>query len=300
MIFRTQSETESNKKLQEVAVRSLVCEVPNCVLVFISAILSASMIIWVDFLGSFSAVLHSLFVFLITQSIEKNEQDSYRFDSMRLETMASLICDVLMIGSYITLLIAAVYKIIHPSRINEAVYLYFVVKITDILFDVYFYRKQKSIYENDSSKINETELAYWKNSFLADTLIGLLSVGTYLLMKYEWSWRINPIVSVLLSVFFVCGSINRIKESVGELFDKALPVPQQDKVIDALLEQRRECLQRMDDVKIFRLNNKIHVVIKAKYKDTTTFQQQLKLLKDWNGAVQKIYPESVILVEIEN
>lgn len=298
MIFQTENETESNKKLREIACQSLMCEIPNFILVFVSAIMSASMIIWVDFLGSFSAVLHSLFVYIITRRIKGSEEDSYCFDCLRMETMTSFICDLLMIGGYITIVIVSVYKIMHPSGMKEGVCLYFLVKTIDILFDVYFYRKQKRILEKYSSKINETETANWKNNLLIDTLIGVLSVATYLLTKYEWSWRLNPAASLVLSVFFIMGSIKRIVGSFDEMIDKALPVPQQNEIIDLLLEHRNQCLERIDDVKIYRLDNNINIVVNARFKKTATFQQQLQLLGDWNVAVRNVYPESDVRVEI--
>ena len=228
MLFRTENDTESNKKLRELSFRSMLAEFPNFVVVLISAIMSNSLIVWADLLGSFSAEMQSAVVFLITRKIGKIADDSWHFDVARLEAMASFICDLIMIAGYITLVVGAIPGILHPSVTNKWIVFYFVIKIIAILFDLYFYINQKKIYAANPSKVNETETANWKNNLLIDTLIAVVSVVSFVFLKYEWSLYLSPIATVLLSGCFIIGCGKRIKASFDELVSAAVPKIQQD------------------------------------------------------------------------
>lgn len=299
MLFRTENETESNKKLREISFRSMLAEFPNLVVVLISAIMSNSMIVWVDLIGSFSAELHSAVIFLITRKIGKIADDSWHFDVARLEVMASFICDLIMIVGYISLVVGAIPEILDPSVTNKWIVFYFVIKIIAILFDLYFYYNQKKIFVVNPSKVNETETANWKNNLLIDTLIAVISVVSYVFLKYKWSLYISPIATVLLSCCFIIGSGKRIKSSFNELVNTAVPTVQQDVIVDILLKQRSEYVERIGNIRCYALDHTLNIVIGVAYKKETTYHQQIQLLQNWREAINEKYPESIVSIELE-
>ena len=121
MYFRVENETETNQKLRALSIRSMIAELPDFVLVLISAIVSGSLIVWADLLGSFSAMLHSAVVYLITRKIGRIAGDSWRFDVTRLEVMTSFICDLIMIAGYLALVVSAVCELPSPSAVNSRI-----------------------------------------------------------------------------------------------------------------------------------------------------------------------------------
>ncbi len=211
MLFRVQNETESNQKLRAISVKSMIAELPDLILILISAIISKSLVVWADLLGSFSAELHSVVIFLITRKIRKAAGDSWRFDVARLELIASFICDLIMIAGYLALVISAIYELRDPSALNKDIYFYFAVKAVAILFDLYFYHNHKKLYDSSPSAIYETEKANWKNNLLIDVLVTAITVVSFILLQYDWSRYISPVAAILLSCFFILGSIRRVE-----------------------------------------------------------------------------------------
>ncbi len=299
MLFRTENETESNKKLREISLKSMIAEFPDFIVILISAIMSGSLIVWVDLLGSFSAEMHSVVVFLITRRIGKIADDSWHFDVARLEVMASLICDTIMIIGYLALIAGAVPGMIHPSVVNGWIVFYFIVKIIAVLFDLYFYRNQKKIYAANPSKVNETETVNWKNNLIIDILIGAISIISFVFAEYKWSLYISPAATILLSCCFIIGCGIRIRESFNELVNKAVPTMQQDVIVDILLKNRSDCVERIGDVRCYVLDRKLNIVIRIAFRKDTTYQQQTKLLQTWKDAVNEKYPESIVSIELE-
>ena len=300
MLFRVENETESNKRLREISFRSMIAESPNFVIILISAIMTDSLIVWVDLLGSFSAELHSAVIFLITRKIGKFADDTWRFDVARLEVMASFICDLLMIAGYLTLVIGAIPDILHPSVMNRWIAFYFVIKVISVLFDLYFFYNQRKIYVSNPSKVNETETASWKNNLLIDAIICAISVVSFVFLKYKWSWYISPIATILLSLCFIVGSGRRIKSSFNELVSAAVPVIQQDEIIDILLEHSSDYVDRIGNIRCYALDRKLNIVIGIAWKNDTTYQQQIQLLHIWREAIYERYPESIVCIELED
>lgn len=300
MLFRIQNETESNKKLREISFKSMLAELPNFFVVLISAIMTGSLIVWVDLLGSFSAEMHSIVIFLITGKIGKNADDSWQFDVARLEVMASLICDTIMIVGYLTLIVGAVPEILDPSAVNGWIVFYFIIKIIAVLVDLYFFSVQKKIYDASPSKVNETETENWKNNLIVDALIGAISIVSFVFLKYEWSRYMSPIATILLSCCFIVGSVRRIRESFNELVNTAVPTMQQDVIIDILLKNRSEYVERIGDIKCYILDRRLNIVVKIAYRKDVTYQQQTELLHIWREAINEKYPDSIVSIELED
>lgn len=300
MIFQIDNEEVSNKKLHDVSVKSLILELPNLLLMLISAIIAHTMIVWLDVLGSVGAVLHSAIIVWITRKIRKITNDAYQYDSGRLEIMASLICDILMLLSYFTLIYNAFYDILSPSFVNQGIVLYLFVKIFDILFDFYFYHSVKKIYQEHSSKVNESVFLNWRNNLLIDLIIGFISVAVYFMKAYSWSRYISPGATIILSVLFIIESGIRIRNSFDQLIDAPISILEQDKIVDILLENyNKNDVDHVDGVKCYIIESKLNIVIGVVYKEKTTYQEQIKLLKVWSNAIRKQYPNSIISVELK-
>ena len=299
MIFRIEKEVASNKILRDISFKSLVLELPNLVLILFSALQSDSLIIWVDVLGSLNSELHSAIVYFATKNIEKNSGNFYSFDIPRLEILTSLFSDTLMIIGYFILIFTAFYDMFFYTLLaNEWVLFYLVIKGFDTLVDFYFYISQKKIYDNNPSSINETELANWKNNAIIDVILGTLSIITFMLVKHKWNRYINSIASILLSIYFVYGSIIRLTKSFNELINTSISLPKQDMIIDVLLKNRSECLEKVEDVKCYYVDHTLNINLKLVFKKETTYEEQTKLLKVWIENIKNIYKDSVVHAEI--
>ncbi len=301
MLFQVENEIGSNKKLHDISVKSLILEFPNLLLMFISAIIANTMIVWLDVLGSLSAVLHSALIVWITRKIWKITNDAYHYDAERLEEMASLICDILMLLSYLTLIYNAFYDVIYPSSVNQGIVVYLFVKIIDLLFDFYFYHNVKKIYQDHPSKVNESVFLNWRNNLLIDLIIGVISVIVYFMRLYSWSRYISPGATIILSVFFIIESGKRIRNSFDQLIDAPISILDQDKIVDILLEYcGKNDVDRVTGVRCYILESKLNIVIDIVYKEETTYHKQMQLLQIWSNAIKEQYPNSVISVELKN
>lgn len=299
MIFRIENETKSNEKLRDISFKSLVLELPNLILILFSALQSDSLIIWIDVLGSLSAEMHSAIVYWATKSIEKSKGNFYSFDIPRLEVLISLFSDTLMIIGYFILIFTAVYDMFFYTLLaNEWVLFYLVVKGIDTLADFYFYINQKKIYKNNPSSINDTEMANWKNNLIIDIILGVLSIITFVLIKHQWNKYVNSIFSIILSVYFVVGSLKRLKKSFSELINISISFPKEDKIIDVLLKNRSECLEKVEDMKCYYIDHILNINLKLIFKNNTTYEEQRKLLKIWIDDIKNIYKDSAVHAEI--
>lgn len=298
MIYRIAGETESNQKLCEMSLRSFLALLPNAILILFSAIKSNSLIVWVDAIGTLSAELHSAIVYMITRKIRKSAGGFYSFDVSKMELMASFFSDLIMVVGYIILVGSAVYEIISPLATNQWIVFYLIVKAYDTAVDSYFYINQRKIYKSNPSSVNKTELANWRNNLLLDIIIGGVSIVSFFLVRYRWSWYISPVATIILSMYFIYDSAIRLKNSFGELIHTTISIPKQDEIIDILLNQRADCLEKVEDVRCYYVDSKLYIILKIVYKEDTTYKEQMQALKIWSNAIEEIYPNCVIHAEI--
>ncbi len=298
MLFQMQNELDSNKKLREISLKSLITEFPNLVLTLVSAVLSNSMIVWFDVLGSFSVELHNIIMFLVTRKIKNVTNNSYRYDVVRLEIMTSLICDLLMFLSYFLLIYSAFNEILKPEATNEWIVLYLAVKSVDLSLDTYYFLNVRKVYKSRQSKVTETEYSNWKNHLLLDVVVGLISIAVFFLRSYEWSWFLSPAATIVLSFSFIWGSSKRIKDSFNQLIDSPISIGKQDEIVDMLLEHKDSCLERLDEVKCYILDLELHIVIKLAFKPETTYEKQTQLLQTWSKTIKEKYPKSIVTLAI--
>jgi len=270
MLFQMENEEDSNKKLREISFKSLITEFPNFILTLVSAILSNSMIVWFDLMGSFSEELHNVIMFLVTRKIRNISSNSYHYDVERLEVMTSFMCDILMFLSYFLLMYSAFTEILNPSATNEWIAFYLAVKSLDLSFDTYYFFSVRKVYKKHRSKVTETEYSNWKNHLLLDLVVVFITVAVFFLRDFSWSWFFSPAATLLLSLSFIWGSCKRIKDSFKQLIDSPIAIGEQDKIVDILLAHPAPCIERIEEVKCFILDQKLHIVIRIIFKDEST------------------------------
>ena len=167
-----------------------------------------------------------------------------------------------------------------------------------MIFKIENETKSKKIYNNNPLRINETEIVNWKNNLIIDIILGMLSIITFMFTKHHWNKYINSILSIILSIYFALGSLKRLVKSFNELINTSIPFPKQDKIIDVLLKNHPLCLEKVEDVKCYYINQTLNINIRLVFKKETTYEEQTKLLKIWIDDIINIYKDSVVHAEI--
>ena len=204
------------KEQKKVGMLSFLAELPNFIAVLVSAILSRSLIMWLDLVDSFSNVARSSSIFLSSGRLEGKKVK----DPERLEFRVAMFCNISVLVGLLILLGTSANQIINPSEPQAFLLVAVILKVINVTIDVYMFVRQAKILRQGETAIVRAEY----NGLLKDTIFDgvtlFIVLISYFLIKYKWSWYISPVMCLLMCLFFIGKYINDIRVLVKQHREK--------------------------------------------------------------------------------
>ena len=212
----------------------LLAEVPTLIETVLSAIFSGALLLYVDLLDSLGYIIRYALIIILSKKLSKNLQFEYNYGIGKIEAIASLLCDgIVLFGMFLTSCIS-VYSIFFPSKPSDLLIGVAGFKLYDIIWDFAFFAKQRKIFKNHNSAIIETNYAAALGALLFDIIAFVSLMAMWLLRNNPIGGYISPVVSMFAVVYLTVGCMKRIKMALNELTDKTLPEEQQMKILNTL------------------------------------------------------------------
>lgn len=274
-------ETSSYNKQQKLTIMQFFLELPNFIAVLLSAIFSGSLIVWLDFIDSLSGIFGEGVVMAQSRKLSKDLKFKYNYGVGKVEALTTILCEGIAIGGLVCIMIISIIEIINPAKPSDLIIYVVVLKIINVLLDLFFVYKQYKIKKESSSKIIEREFVSNIGALAFDmaTLLSLLFI--WLFRNYLFSWYIAPILSLVIAIVFTFFYSKHIKNTIDELSDKTLPENLQFKILKVLARHQQE-YEYFDNVKSHYNGSEliIDIVIcffdDTPYKDIAEFQKTLQ------------------------
>ncbi|MEG0167791.1 MAG: cation transporter, partial [Ruthenibacterium sp.] len=254
---------------QRLMVVKLMGELPNFICLTIAAVISKSILIWVDLIDSVNIMLSTVFVLILSGKLKKNLSYQYNYGTGKVEAIASLCCDMLLLMNLAIATIFAVYDIVHPQQPTKLLFLVILLKLSNVSFDVYVLFKQKKNLMD--SKLYHSEFAANFKDLLFDSTLLIVLVITNFLRNAQWTWYISPICAVVIVVTIGCATGLRMRRAVIELMDVTCDEKTQREIIKVLVsvyDQYDEFLE----VKSRMSGNQLLVDIYLRFHPDTTYE----------------------------
>lgn len=223
-----------HRKQKKIAFAQLMVDLPNFILVLVLALVSGSMIIWIDVLDSLGYVLRSSIIVLISKKLLRDLRYEYNYGSSKIETMVALLCDGIIFGGLIIVVGVCFYELCNPSRPDDMVLGGAILKLAVILLDIIFLRAQKKIVKEKGGAIAQSSYASYVGALLFDCVAMISLVIAWAFRNSPISWYFSPVVSILLAIYLIGTCLKRVKLSINELTDKTLPEEMQLKILKVM------------------------------------------------------------------
>ena len=274
-------ETSSYNKQQKLTIMQFFLELPNFIAVLLSAIFSGSLIVWLDFIDSLGGIFGEGVVMTQSRKLSKDLKFKYNYGVGKVEALTTILCEGVAIGGLVCIMIISIIEIINPAKPSDLIIYVVVLKIINVLLDLFFVYKQYKIKKESSSKIIEREFVSNIGALAFDvaTLLSLLFI--WLFRNFLFSWYIAPILSLVIAIVFTFFYSKHIKNAIDELSDKTLPENLQFKILKVLAHHQQE-YEYFDNVKSHYNGSEliIDIVIcffdDTPYKDIAEFQKTLQ------------------------
>lgn len=261
---------DSYQNQQKVSFLTFLAELPNFVAVTVSAIVSGSLIVWMDFVDSFCNVLNSGFVALLSRKLRRDLKYEYNYGVGKIEAISSLACDGILICGLIFMLISSVNDLISPKEPSGLLIYVVALKVVNVAFDAVFLRAQYRIKKEAKTAIAATEFQAALKSFLFDSVALVSLLICWIFRDVNSVWYFSPIICIVLSVWFFIGAIQRVGESVRILTDRTLPEAEQMKIM-SVLSNFHDRYEKFEFLSTHMSGNTAYIDLKLSFKSETAY-----------------------------
>ena len=286
-------ETSSYNKQQKLTIMQFFLELPNFIAVLLSAIFSGSLIVWLDFIDSLGGIFGEGVVMAQSRKLSKDLKFKYNYGVGKVEALTTILCEGIAIGGLVCIMIISIIEIINPAKPSDLIIYVVILKIINVLLDLFFVYKQYKIKKESSSKIIEREFVSNIGALAFDvaTLLSLLFI--WLFRNYLFSWYIAPILSLVIAIVFTFFYSKHIKNAIDELSDKTLPENLQFKILKVLARHQQE-YEYFDNVKSHYNGSELIIDIVICFFDDTPYKDIAEFQKTIQKELTEVLGECVV------
>ena len=272
------SNKDGYEKQKNLSFVQFLAETPSFIAVLVSAILSKTILVFVDLLDSFGNILRTAMVTILSKKLSKDLRFEYNYGVGKIEAIASLICDGIVFFGLLSTVGLSFYSIIFPEQPSDLVIAVVGLKVINVSFDTAFFVKQRKILKTHRSAISETNYAAALAALLFDsvTLVSLLVM--WLLRNNPIGGYISPVISIFVAIYLMYGCVKRTKRSLDELTDKTLPEEEQMKILN-ILTRYYSSYSQFHSINSHKSGDATMIDIHLSFEQDTTFEEILALKK---------------------
>lgn len=266
------------KKQQNLSFAQFLSETPSFVAVLVSAILSRTILVFVDLMDSLGNLLRTGFITILSKKLSKDLRYEYNYGIGKIEAIASLSCDGIVLFGLLLTFGLAIYSVIYPEKPSDFVIAVVALKVINVAFDIAFFIKQRKILKEHRNAISETNCAASLGALLFDSIALVSLLAMWLLRNNTVGAYISPVISMIISVYLMIGCIKRAKASLAELTDKTLPEEMQMKILSAL-NRFYDSYSQIHAINTHKSGAQIQIDFHLSFENDTQYGEVLKLKK---------------------
>lgn len=291
------SEKESYKKQTKLSFLQFLAELPNFIIVTISAVLTGSMIVWMDFVDSLGHFLRTCTVLILAKYLIKDRRFKYNYGAHKLEDIAVLFCDGIVMSGLLIATFMSVYGIFNPSKTSELMIVVVGWKFICVVVDAIFLWGQYKIYKTDKSIFAKSNVAAWVASVLFDSVNFCSALLIWIFNNQKWTWYFAPIISILIAIYLGYKCIGRLKKAISELTDKTLSEDDQMKILK-VITRHVDDYSGLCSINSHNIGSKAHIDLVITFPDEKTYQEIVELRQTLQSEISELIKESTVSITI--
>lgn len=287
------------KSQQRLSFLGFIAELPNFIGVTVSAILSGSLIVWMDFIDSLFNVTDAAFVTLLSRKLKRNLKYEYNYGIGKIEAISSLCCEGILVLGLLIMLASSIYELLNPKEPSGLLIYVVFLKIINVIFDAIFVRAQYKVKKIAKSALADAKF-YTELKSLAFDAAALISIlACWVFREYRVAWYFSPVICIILVCIFFAAVVSKIKKSIGVLTDRTLPEEEQMKILRVLsrFNDRYEGFEFLSS----RISGEtVYIDLGIKFRNDTEYSQIKALCREISIEMKKQIPNSKVSVVVNS
>lgn len=287
------SEKENYKKQSKLSFLQFLAELPNFVVVTISALLTGSMIVWMDFIDSLGHFLRTCMVMVLSRYMGKDLKYKYNYGLSRLESITVLFTDSIIMCCLVVAIIMSIFELGNPSKPSGLLLVVVGWKAITVIVDSFFLWGQYKILKVDNSVFARSNFMAWVASVLFDSVNFCSVLLIWLLNDIPWTWYFSPVLSILIAIYLGYKCIGRLRKVISELTDRTLCEEEQMKILKVITRHDEE-YSEFHSIKSHKAGEKSHIDILISFPEETTYKEICILKNDMQNEISEQIGDSSV------
>lgn len=204
------------KAQSKVSFLGFLSELPNFVAVIITAILTKSLIMWIDLVCSFCNILRTGFATLITRKMDKDVKIMDPFKFKRKELRIGFIIDFLVLLGLGMLLYVSINDIMNPKEVSELLVWAISLKVVNVSVDTFILIRQIKVTKKEKTPVIRSEFNAYLMALLFDAAVLVSVVVCFILKNNSVSGYLQPTLCIAIGIFVLVQTIIEFVRKVKE------------------------------------------------------------------------------------
>ena len=272
------SNKDGYQQQQILSFAQILAEVPLFVALFVSAILSRNLLVFIDLFDSLMYLISLSLVVVLSKKMTRDLRYEYNYGPGKVEAISSLLCDGIAFVGLLFALGFSVHGIISPEQPSDLVIAVVGVKLMNVSFDAVFFVKQRKINKLHNSAISRANYADVLAALLYDGIALVSFFAVWLLRNNPIGGYISPIISILVAIYLMFGYVKRTRQALVELTDRTLPEKEQMKILK-ILTRHYDSYSEFHSINSHKSGDAVRIDIHLSFEQKTRFEEILTLKK---------------------
>lgn len=193
---------DSTYKAQaKVSFLGFLSELPNFVAVLVTALISTSLIMWIDLVCSFCNILRTGFASLISLKMDKQQKTMSPILFKKKELKIGFLIDVLVVIGLILLMVVSINEIITPQAVKETLVWAIGLKVINVAVDSFILYRQVKLMKKAKTPVVRSEFNAYLMALLFDAVVLVSVVICFILRNDSVSSYLQPSLCIGIGVF---------------------------------------------------------------------------------------------------
>ena len=287
------------KEQQKLSIVQFLAELPSFVAIFISAILSRNLLVYIDLFDSSMYLISLGLIIFLSKKLTKDLRYEYNYGVGKIEAISSLLCDGMGFFGLLITLGFSIQAIISPEQPRDFVIAVVGLKVINVSFDTAFFIKQRKITKIHNSAISKSNYAEALSALLFDSVALVSLFVMWLLRNNPVGGYIAPIVSIFVAIYLMFGYFKRIRQALIELTDKTLPEEEQMKILN-ILTRHYDSYSQFHSINSHKSGDAVRIDLHLSFEKDTKVAQVVRLQKQIQNEIASQIANCIVSIIAED
>jgi len=284
---------DAYKSQQRVSVITIISELPNTVILGVLSFMTGSVIMALDTFESLANVVQGTITYKLSKKMQDDASFKYDYGMGKIDSFGSLVSATILFLGLTAILAVSINSLINPTSPSELLLFAIIIKVINVIIDVYLVYKQNKIVKMSDSPMVKSALIFLKKDLLTDLVVLITVAVAYIFRGYPIIMYFEPVVCILCVLYVAVLNIKQVKNATSDLLDKTLDENVQMQIV--------KCVSAiLDDVKGFegvqtrKSGNTVFIDLLVSFDDNTQYKEITDVYRRFDAEVKGMLPGSVV------